>query len=108
MAPSLAPGIRPIFRWSGEYFGFILNDRFFDHAGKYLGWMSDEGAIWSADGTFVGELVDNNYVLRRIAMINPLPRIPQLPPLPPLPILPSLPRLPRLQRLGYRDALDDL
>jgi hypothetical protein len=56
--------VDPIFRWNGEHFGFIHRWRLFDSRSYYLGWV-DEGEVWRRDGTFLGELVDGCYVLRR-------------------------------------------
>ncbi len=95
-----------VFRWSGEYFGFRRGGYLFDAAGRYRGWLSDEGAVWRADGRFLGELVDGEYILRRAHMYEPQPRVPRLAPLPPIPPIPPIPRIPRIPRLGWADALD--
>ena len=46
-------GVDPIFRWNGEYFGFVHRWRLFDSRSYYLGWV-DEGEVWRRDGTFLG------------------------------------------------------
>jgi hypothetical protein len=56
--------VDPIFRWNGEYFGFVHRWRLFDSRSYYLGWV-DEDEVWRRDGTYLGELVDGCYVLRR-------------------------------------------
>ena len=102
----------PIFRWNGERFGFVHRWRLFDSRSYYLGWV-DEGEVWRRDGTYLGELVDGSYVLRRR---NAAPRSPRVPIEPPssLPALPSssswAPR-PFFKKptagSGWEDALDE-
>ena len=65
----------PIFRWNGEHFEFVHRWRLFDSRSYYLGWV-DEGEVWRRDGTYLGELVDGCYVLRRR---NAKPRSPRVP-----------------------------
>lgn len=96
----------PIFRWSGAYFGFLRNGNLFDATGTYKGWLTDEGAVWRADGRFLGELVDDHYILRRQSMIEPIRRVPKVPPVRRVPRVPAIPRVPRIPRLGWVDALD--
>ena len=97
----------PIFRWSGEYFGFIHGGRLFNAQSGYLGWVEDDGTVWRADGSLVGELTEANYILRNSSRIAPLPRIPKIPPVPPVPPIPSINRIGKIGRLGWGDALDD-
>jgi hypothetical protein len=99
---------QPVFLWSGKHFGFISADRLFDRGGRYRGWITGEGAVWLPDGQFLGELVDEHYVLRRATMRPPLRRIPPLPPIPAIPSVPELPRLPRIPKLGWVDALEEI
>lgn len=56
--------LTPIFRWSGEYFGFLTATGFlFDQHGEYVGW-ADGDSVWNADGTYISERTEENYVLR--------------------------------------------
>jgi len=97
----------PIYRWSGEYFGFIRNGRLFDSSANYLGWLSDEGRVWRTDGTFLGELSGENYILRRTSMMCPTPRTPRIPPIKPIAPIPKLNRPGRTPRSGRVDALNE-
>lgn len=54
----------PVFRWSGEHFGFIHRDFLFAKSGRYLGWVDKDGLVWRSDGVFLGELVEASYVMR--------------------------------------------
>lgn len=98
--------MQAIYRWNGEYFGFIRGDRLFDADGNYIGWLTEDGRVWTVDGSFLGELVDGEYVLRRLAMVPPVPRIPQIPPIPPIPLVPRVDRTGRVPRSGWVDVLD--
>ena len=97
----------PIYRWSGEFFGFIYNGKFFDADSNFLGWTDDENRVWRADGTFLGEIVDDNYILRRTTMIEPVPRVPKVPPVPPVPPVPRVDRVGHVPKVGWEDALDE-
>ena len=98
----------PIFRWSGEYFGFLTNTGFlFDARGDYIGWASDGHRVWAADGSYLGEIVDANYVLRDITQPECSPKKPPDEPttyinLPPRPSA----RKPHSPRPGHVDALE--
>jgi len=97
-----------IFRWNGEYFGFITNQRFFDANSNYLGWVDDDGSVWKRDGHFLGEIVDENYVLRRHTMTEPAVRAQRAAPAtPPTPAYPAN-RASRAQRAGWFDPLDQV
>jgi hypothetical protein len=61
----------PIYRRSGDYFGFIKSNRLFNANSDYLGWITEDGRVWRADGSFLGELVDNHYIMRRRSMATP-------------------------------------
>ena len=78
----------------------------FDSRSYYLGWV-DEGEVWRRDGTFLGELVDGCYVLRRRDAALRIPRVPIDPPSPPAPPSPWAPRPFRKPRAGWEDALEE-
>ncbi len=96
----------PIFRWSGEYFGFIYRGNLFDAEGNYLGWIEDDGSVWNRDGTYLGELIEGNYILRNTMRMEPLPKIPKIPPIAPIPPVPKSDRIAKMAKLGWDDALD--
>jgi hypothetical protein len=99
--------VRPIYRWSGEYFGFIENDHFFSAKGNFLGWVSDDGRVWKKNGDLLGELVDEKYILRSQSMPIPSRRTRKL--IPPRPTIPEKrPKQPkRAKKAGWDDALDE-
>lgn len=61
----------PIYRWNGEYFGFIKNGRLFNAASQYLGWVTEDGRVWRKNGTFLGEVESDYYILKRTSMATP-------------------------------------
>lgn len=96
---------QPIFRWNGDYFGFIASGRLYDKYANYCGWV-DYMDFWRRDGAYLGELVDNVYILKRKSMaprankpIRPDPPLIVAPP-------PCPNRMPRSTRVGFKDALD--
>jgi hypothetical protein len=98
----------PLFRWSGEYAGFISNGHVFDSQSTYLGWIEDDGKVWRQDGHYVGQIVDDNYILKNTMSIEPIPCIPRIPPIPPIPPIPTIDRIGKIGKIGWKDALDDL
>ncbi|EKO3581329.1 hypothetical protein N6C00_000554 [Vibrio metschnikovii] len=88
----------PIYRWNGQYFGFIKNDRLFSASSQYLGWVTEDGRVWRRYGTFLGEVENENYILRRTSMA--------------IPAIPATPdrranRAGKALRAGQIDALDE-
>ncbi len=97
----------PIYRWNGEYFGFISNSRLFDATSRYLGWVTDDDRVWRRNGIFLGEIENDNYILRRTSMATPATRATRA-----TPSTPAIParranRAARASRAGRNDALDE-
>ncbi|WP_432280472.1 4-fold beta flower protein [Tropicimonas omnivorans] len=98
----------PLYTWAGRYCAFIRNGWIFDRHSHYLGWLTEDGKAWERDGSFLGELVDENYILRRTAMAIPARRAVR-----PSPARPATPaarvnRAGRVSRAGRIDALEEL
>lgn len=98
----------PIFLWNGAYAGFLEGGWFFDLNGRYIGWLEQESMVWRSTGSFLGELVDDNYILRTLAASPPVPKPPRVPPVPPTPPTPPGVRIPRAPRPGWVDPLEAL
>jgi hypothetical protein len=94
----------PVFKWSGEYFGFIHNENLFHADGAYLGWIED-GQVWASDGAYLGEVVEEHYILRRTNTIAPLPKIPRSLPIRPIRPMQGISRSGRIPKAGWIDAL---
>ena len=95
-----------IFRRNGQYFGFIRNGRIFAADSSYIGWLDDDGRVWEAGGNFLGEIVDEKYILRRNNMATPARRAARTRPA--TPATPARPanRAGRAPRAGWSDALN--
>ncbi len=96
----------PVYRWSGEYFGFIKNSKFFDSSSNYLGWVDEKGHCWNEDGSCLGEIVENNYILYKPNATKPHPKVAKIPPIPPIAPIPKINKIAKIPKLGWEDALD--
>ena len=94
----------PMFRWSGEYFGFVQNNALFAADGTYIAWI-EGNTVWKKDGTFCGQVVEQNYVLKRHMKLDPLARMPRTPPGPPITPIPWSKRPARVLESDSVDAL---
>ena len=101
-----ATPILPLFRWSGLFIGFLMDGCLFDPAGRYLGWEDPAGRVWGHDGSYLGERVDDHYVLRRLTHSPPVPQPRRVPPVVPELPLPPAHRAARPPRPGWADALE--
>jgi hypothetical protein len=98
----------PLFkRESGVYAGFIYRRSIFDVAGRYLGWVEQDGSVWQGQfGAYWGELVGGVYLLRDDLKIAPPPKAPKLLPLATAPLFPPPPnRDPRNRKSNWTDVL---
>ena len=96
----------PIFRWSGPYIGFVSDGSFFDSGGAYLGWQDKQDRMWSKDGNYLGDIIDDHYVMRRDGCPSPVRQPPRIPPVyPELPVAPTN-RSARPNMPGWSDALE--
>ncbi len=94
-----------IYRWNGEYFGFLADDRLYAADGTYLGW-SEDGQVWLNSGRFLGEIVEDHYLLKRIVDCPHAPKPPRVA------VAGAsragTPRAPKNPLEGWVDALDDV
>jgi hypothetical protein len=54
----------PLYRWDGRYVGFRVGDHLFTPAGEAFAWVDEDETAWHEDGRYLGEMVDDSYVLR--------------------------------------------
>jgi hypothetical protein len=100
--------ITPLFRWNGDYAGFVHNGHVFDSKSTYRGWIETDGQVWRHDGRYVGQFTDGNYILKNAMTIDPIPRIPRIAPIPPIPPIPTINRIGKVEKIGWNDAFDEL
>ena len=96
-----------IFKWSGEYFGFIHDENLFRGDGAYVGWI-ENGQVWASNGAYLGEVAEENYILRRTHMIPPLPKTPRVLLTKPVRTIQEVRRSGRTPKAGWVDALEGL
>lgn len=98
--------IKYIFRSTGQYLGFIMNNYLFTRDGAYLGWI-DNRLAWGADGQYRGailEVENRAYVVRNKFTASPLPKSPRAAPATPAIPAPVANTTPIVLPLGYEDA----
>lgn len=102
------PSVTCVFFWRGGYAGFLVDDLLFAATGRYLGWLERDRSVWRADGSWLGTLVDERYVLREERAVARARRTPRVPPV--IPQAPAAPGslLPRAPRPGWADALAEM
>lgn len=95
-----------MFCWSGLFAGYLVEDFLFDVNGVYLGWEDASGRLWRRDGSYLGDRVDQQYVMRRDGFATPVPLPRRVPPV--IPDLPARPanRVARPPQPGWTDALE--
>jgi len=64
-----------VFKWNGQYVGFIHNGNLLDLNSRYLGWMEEEGQVWNANGSYLGQVIEGSYILRNATMFPPMPQM---------------------------------
>ena len=96
-----------IFHWNGKYFGFIKNEKLFSKTSKYLGWIDNNGNAWNKDGHYLGEQVNDNYILRKTSKMKPMSKMSKMTPMSPMSPMHPMDKMGKAKRLGWVDALDD-
>jgi hypothetical protein len=98
--------MRKFFHWDGTYAAFERVGRLFRPDGSYFAWIDNDGArVWRADGAYLGEIVDDNYILRNTQQAPPVSRGPRIPPVPPIAPARPIDRTARPPRLSWTDVL---
>jgi hypothetical protein len=94
----------PLFRWSGQYWGFLLDDQVHDRYGRHVGWVERAPErppftgsrldVYDLSGRFLGEVRERHWVLRHALRAEPIHRAPR----------PAVPCLAPLEPPPSRDA----
>jgi hypothetical protein len=56
--------VTPLYRWDGRYVGFRLGDHLYTPSGEAFGWVDEDETAWHSDGRYLGEIFEDNYILR--------------------------------------------
>lgn len=96
-----------LFRWDGQHFGFISNGHIFSADSEYLGWVEEDDSVWGNDGRYLGELTEENYLLRNTSRMQPMMRMTRMTPISPMLPLSPMNRMGKMGRMGWVDALDE-
>jgi len=95
-----------IYRWNGQYFGFINNSNLFDANSNYLGWVEGDNQVWNKDGVYLGEIVDANYILIQTSRMKPMNKMAKMTPMSPMSPMSRMNKMSRMSKMGWHDALD--
>lgn len=87
-AEKIPETMKPIYKMSGTYLGFISNGFLFSRDGDYLGWI-DGQYVWDAAGRFRGQLWEGKYIIFNPFLVQPIPKQPRA-----KPVVPALPNPP--------------
>src|SRR5688500_9130792 len=87
--------MQPLFKWNGQYIGFISDGYVFDADGAYMGWVEDDGSVYGVKGRYMGEVIEQNYVMRNLFKTSRPPKKPISAVLKPQAPIPPLARPPR-------------
>lgn len=90
----------PLYTSSGRWAGLLVDRYLYDTEGNWMGWVENDGAVYSVRGEYVGQLNRDMRVLRRRVVPDSQPRksLPA-PPLLRIETLTSAPLAPLLQEL---------
>ncbi len=99
--------MRYIYKWNGNYFGFVSGENLFDKQSNWIGWL-ENNQVWLANGYFLGEIYNDDYILKNTAMVPLVPKVPHVPPVPPVSPVPSVNRVGMVPVVGWEDPLDNL
>lgn len=102
-----------LYNWrTGKYwgFGYLINNRhyIFKSDGSNIGWIDKNNKAFNTNGDYLGELVDNNYIIRKDFKVEPISRIRRIPRNKPANPQNIGPKKPREKVIGYYDVLEKI
>lgn len=73
----------PLYASSGRWMGLLVERYLYNTEGDWLGWVENDGAVYSVRGEYVGQLNRDMRIVRRRVIPDSLPRksLPGTPPL---------------------------
>lgn len=102
-----------LYNWeSGKYWGFayLINKKYyiFDAESNNKGWIDKNNRVFNMDGDYLGDLIDNNYILKKNILIEPISMVGRIPRNKPAQPQQRNPKKPRERLVGYYDVLTKL
>jgi hypothetical protein len=97
-----------LYKYNGQYWGFILKGRIYNKYGKYFGWIDKKNKCWNEDGDYIGELVEDKYIIQKNIYTEPISRIPKIPRAEPVKIADQPNIKPKVLTTNYYDVLEKL
>jgi hypothetical protein len=68
-----------LYKYNGEYWGFIYKGRIYNKDSKYFGWIDKKNRCWGIDGDYLGELEGDKHIIKKNIYTDPIGRIPKIP-----------------------------
>lgn len=96
--------MRYFFRIDGAYAAFEVAGYLFAPDGSWIGSIDNDGNAWRLDGSYLGEVFAERYILRRRGIVTPARRARLA--RPPRPARPARPA--RLARIAHPAGYDDV
>ncbi len=94
-----------LFKLDGSFVAFTTGGHLYDASARWIAWApDDDGVYYDATGSYLGEVVEDQRLLRRLH--RPLVARPAKPTLPARPTRPAIP--PRRARLTRIAGCDDV
>lgn len=97
-----------LYKYNGEYWGFIYKNCIFDKYSKYFGWVDKKNKCWNVDGDYIGNLVEDKYITQKNIYTEPIGKIPKMPRIEPTKIAPQPNISPKMVSINYYDVLEKL
>lgn len=97
-----------LYKYNGQYWGFIYKNCIFDKNSKYHGWVDKKNRCWNDNGDYIGNLIEDKYIVQRNIYTEPIGRTPKMPTVEPAKIADQPNISPKILTTNYYDVLERL
>jgi hypothetical protein len=97
-----------LYKYNGQYWGFVLKGRIYNKDAKYFGWIDKKNRCWNYDGDYIGNLVEDKYIIQKNIYTEPVGRIPKIPRAEPVKIADQPNIKAKILTTNYYDVLERL
>jgi hypothetical protein len=97
-----------LYKYNGEYWGFIFKGRIYNKDGKYFGWVDKNNKCWNVDGDYLGQLEEDKYIVQKKIYTEPVSKIPKIPKVEPAKISNKPNIKAKILTTNYYDVLENL